>query len=45
MEMLNAAMEEPGLSASSPGYVEMATILVKGAMRTGDSERAISLAA
>jgi class 3 adenylate cyclase/tetratricopeptide (TPR) repeat protein len=44
MEMLETAMAEPGLTPDSPGYVEMATILVKGAMRTGDTDRSLALA-
>ena len=44
IELLTRAIEEPGLTPDTPGYLELATILAKAEMRSGHDVRAVDLA-
>jgi tetratricopeptide (TPR) repeat protein len=44
LELLNAAMAEPGMAPGTPGYAEVATALAKLEMRLINDRRAVELA-
>jgi class 3 adenylate cyclase/tetratricopeptide (TPR) repeat protein len=43
-ELLEAALSDPAFTPDSPGYIEVAAIMAKTAMRMGDEARAVELA-